>query len=75
MLHGLPWGLIDRESGANAGDMGSIPGSGRSTGEGNGYPFQYPCLGNPMDGGRGCSNPPKPWQKHKLEQLMSIFEL
>ena len=51
MLHGLPWGLIDRESGANAGDMGSIPGSGRSTGEGNGYPFQYPCLGNPMDGG------------------------
>ena len=35
----------------NAGDPGSIPGSGRSPGEGNGTPLQYPCLGNPMDGG------------------------
>ena len=34
---------------ANAGDMGLIPGSGRSPGEGNGNPLQYPCLGNPMD--------------------------
>ena len=33
----------------NAGDMGSIPGLGRSPGEGNGYTFQYSCLGNPMD--------------------------
>ena len=36
---------------ANAGDMGLIPGSGRSPGEGNGNPLQYPCLGNPMDRG------------------------
>ena len=35
--------------GSNAGDPGSIPGSGRSPGEGNGKPFQYPCLENPMD--------------------------
>ena len=34
---------------ANAGDMGSIPGLGRSTGEGNGNPLQYSCLGNLMD--------------------------
>ena len=34
-----------------AGDVGSIPGSGRSPGEGNGNPVQYSCLGNPMDGG------------------------
>ena len=34
---------------ANAGDTGSIPGSGRSPGEGNGNPLQYSCLGNPMD--------------------------
>ena len=34
---------------AGAGDMGSIPGSGRSPGEGNGNPFQSSCLGNPMD--------------------------
>ena len=36
---------------ANAGNMGSIPGSGRSPGEGNGNPLQYSCLGNPMDRG------------------------
>ena len=39
---------------ANAGDasdMDSIPGSGRSPGEGNGYPLQYSCLENPMDRG------------------------
>ena len=36
---------------ANAGDVGPIPGSGRSPGEGRGNPLQYPCLGNPMDRG------------------------
>ena len=36
---------------ANAGDTGSIPGSGRSHGEGNGNSLQYSCLGNPMDRG------------------------
>ena len=35
----------------NVGDLGSIPGSGRSSGEGNGNPLQYSCLENPMDGG------------------------
>ena len=35
----------------NAGDPGSIPGLGRSAGEGNGSPIQYSCLENPMDGG------------------------
>ena len=35
----------------DAGDMGSIPGSGRSHGEGNGNPLQYSCLENPMDRG------------------------
>ena len=36
---------------ANAEELGSIPGSGRSPGEGNGKPLQYSCLENPMDGG------------------------
>ena len=36
---------------ANAGDLDSIPGSGRSPGEGNGNPFKYSSLGNPMDRG------------------------
>ena len=35
----------------NAGDLGSIPGSGRSSGEGNGNPLQYSCLENPTDRG------------------------
>ena len=44
---------------ANAGDMGSVPGLGRSPGGGNDNPLQYSCLGNPMDRGawwatRGC---------------------
>ena len=38
---------------ASAGDAGSIPGSGRSPGEGNGNPLQYIYLGNPMDRGAG----------------------
>ena len=38
-------------SACNVGDLGSIPGSGRSPGEGNGNPLQYSCLENPMDGG------------------------
>ena len=40
-----------KESARNVGDLGSIPGSGRSPGEGNGNPLQYSCLENPMDGG------------------------
>ena len=40
-----------QETTCNAGDPGSIPGLGRSPGEGNGNPLQYSCLGNPMDGG------------------------
>ena len=40
-----------KESARNVGDPSSIPGSGRSPGEGNGYPFQYSCLENLMDGG------------------------
>ena len=41
--------LDGKGSAYNAGDPGSIPGSGRSHGEGNGNPFQYSCLENPMD--------------------------
>ena len=49
--HGFP-GISDcKESAFNAGDQGSIPGSGRSTGEGNGNPLQYSCLQNSMDRG------------------------
>ena len=42
---------VGKESACNAGDLGSIPGSGRSPGEGNGTPLQYSCLENAMDRG------------------------
>ena len=48
---GFPSGSEVKASAWNAGDLGSIPGSGRSPGEGNGNPLQYSCLENPMDGG------------------------
>ena len=47
----FPDGLDGKESASSAGDPGSIPGSGRSPGEGNGYPLQYSCLENSMDWG------------------------
>ena len=46
----FPGGSDDKELICNVGDLGSIPGSGRSPGERNGYPLQYSCLENPMDG-------------------------
>ena len=48
---GFPGGSEVKVSACNAGDLGSIPGSGRSPGEGNGNPVQYSCLENPMDRG------------------------
>ena len=46
-----PGGSDGKESTCNAGDLGSIPGLGRSPEEGNGYPLQYSCLENSMDRG------------------------
>ena len=57
---GLPWWLRGKESAGSAGaagDLGSIPESGRSPGKGNGNPLQHSCLENPID--RGDS----PWTK------------
>ena len=48
---GFTGGSEAKASACNVGDLGSIPGSGRSTGEGNGNPLQYSYLENPMDGG------------------------
>ena len=48
---GFPGGSDSKESTRNVGDLGSIPGFGRSPGEGNGNPHQCSCLENPMDRG------------------------
>ena len=58
-LSRLSHGSDDKESACNVGDAGSVPGLGRSPGEGIGYPLQYSYLGNPMD--RGA------WQATVLE--------
>ena len=48
---GFPSGSDGKEYACNAGDLGSVPGLGRSPGEGNGNPLQYSCLENSMDRG------------------------
>ena len=48
---GFPGGPVIKNPPDNAGDLGLIPGWGRSPGEGNGNPFHYSCLRNPMDRG------------------------
>ena len=48
---GFPGGSGVKASACNAGDPSSIPGSGKSSGEGNGNTLQYSCLENPMDRG------------------------
>ena len=49
--YGFPGGSAGKEFACDAGDLGLIPGSGRSPGEGNGYPLQYSCRENSMDTG------------------------
>ena len=50
-IKGFPGGSDSKESASNAGDLGLIPGLGRSPGKRNGNPLQYSCLENPMDRG------------------------
>ena len=67
---GFPGGSVVKNSPANAGDasdVGSIPGSGRSPGVGNGNPLQYSCLGNPMDSGV--------WWGHKESDITELLSI
>ena len=59
-LKGFLAGSVGKDSACNAGDsgdLGSIPGSGRSPGGGNGNPLQYSCLENPLDKGLSGYSP------------------
>ena len=58
---GFPCGFDGKESARKAVDPGSIPGSGRSPGEENGYPLQYSCLENSMDGEAWWATINSPW--------------
>ena len=62
---GFPGGSAVKNPPANVRGVGSIPGSGRSPGEGNGSPLQYSCLGNPMDRGAWWG----PWGLKSQSQL------
>ena len=61
----FPGGSDGKASAYNAGDLGSIPGLGRSPGEGNGNPLQYSCLENPMD--RGTWLGYSPWGRKESD--------
>ena len=64
MLRGFPSDSVGKEFACNTGELGSISGSGRSFGEGNGNPLQYSCLKNSMDRGAWC---PRPWGPEELD--------
>ena len=69
----FPGGSDGKESTCNAGDSGSIPGSGRFPGEGNGYPLQCSCLENPMDRGAWWATvhaAPKVWTRLSNKHAM-----
>ena len=71
---GFPCGSAGKESAYNAGDPGSIPGSGRSLGEGNGYPIQYSCLENYMENYMVGYSPRDLKESDMTEQLtLSLF--
>ena len=65
---GFPGGASGEKSSANAGDAGSIPGSGRFPGGGNGYPLQYDCLRNTMDRGAWRA----PWGRKRVKHHRAI---
>ena len=66
---GLPGGPVVKNLPANAGDAGSIPGLGKSPGEGNGNPLQYSCLKNPMDRAAWWACP---WGRKELEMTATL---
>ena len=76
---GLPRWLSGKESTCNAGNLGSIPGSGRPLEEGNNFPFQYSYLGNPV--GRGVCGltahevDNSDMTEHAEQHLTATFEL
>ena len=77
---GFPGGSDGKESVCNVGDLGLIPVLGRPSGEGNGNPFQYSCLENPIDGGAwratvhgGCKELDKTEQLHSLTFILVIL--
>ena len=81
LVLGFPDSSVDKESACNAGDLGGIPGLGRSPGEGKDYPLQYSGLEKSMDGGAwqgsqrvGPRGPCSPKESDMTEQLHFHFQ-
>ena len=82
-MEDFPGDSDSKASAYNVGELGLIPGSGISTGEGNGNPPQYSCLGNPMDGGAWwptVHGVAKSWTRlvfltSYLHWLMQVYEI
>ena len=72
---GFPSGSDGKESACNAGYPSSIPGSGRSPGDGHGYPLQYSCLENPMDRGAWWATVLRSAQSQTQLKRLSIHSL
>ena len=70
-LFDISYSSVGKESAYNAGYLGSVPGLGRSPGEGNGTPFQYSCLQNPKD--RGVWQATVHWVARVGHDLSVIF--
>ena len=73
---GFPGGSDGEESTCSAGDLGSIPGLGRSPGGGHGNPLQYSCLKNPMDRGAWWATVhgiAKSWTRLKQPSMHNIY--
>ena len=68
---GFPDSSEGKASACNVGDLGSIPGSGRSPEEGDGNPLQYSCLENSIDGGLVGYSPSGPKESHTTEHFTS----
>ena len=65
-------GSNGKESACNVGDLGSIPGSGRSPGEGDGNPFQYSCLENSMDRGALVGYSPRGYKELDMTEQLTV---
>ena len=70
---GFPCSSVSKESACSAGDLGSIPGLGRSPGEENDNPLQYPCLENLMDRGDWWAEVHGVAESGTIEQLILIY--